>query len=126
MIPGNLRIIRKLRDTGSQYNPHVMLGPTIQKEIRKKLDVYTSVDPTVKTFMKILSRSWFQRIWVVQEVAASRDVWIRCGVHSISWHDFTVAIQFAKNIGLTRHHDEENLDRALQIEKTERISRIKF
>jgi len=36
----------------------------------------------------VLSREWFNRIWVVQEVVVSRSLAIQCGGRRISWDDF--------------------------------------
>lgn len=36
----------------------------------------------------VLSRPWFRRIWVVQEVTVSRTVVVRCGSRSVSWDSF--------------------------------------
>jgi hypothetical protein len=36
----------------------------------------------------ILSRPWFQRVWVLQEVVVSTAVFIQCGRSKIAWDDF--------------------------------------
>ncbi|CAM1503622.1 Fc.00g012130.m01.CDS01 [Cosmosporella sp. VM-42] len=36
----------------------------------------------------VLSREWFSRVWVFQEVVVSKDVSIQCGPRRISWDDF--------------------------------------
>ncbi|CAK7246297.1 MAG: hypothetical protein STHCBS139747_007924 [Sporothrix thermara] len=39
----------------------------------------------------VLTRPWFKRVWVIQEISASRDAWVFCGSDYISWErvDFT-------------------------------------
>ena len=36
---------------------------------------------------KLLGRSWFQRIWIMQEVVLSHQITIMCGAKCISWDD---------------------------------------
>lgn len=40
------------------------------------------------TGVKILTRQWFKRIWVLQELVQSRDPWVQCGAICIRWIDF--------------------------------------
>jgi hypothetical protein len=44
--------------------------------------LYNEFSPSVKSLLK---RSWWRRIWVVQEFASARDVRILCGDVRISW-----------------------------------------
>lgn len=39
---------------------------------------------------KFLARPWFQRVWVVQEVALSSEVDVLCGHKCVSWSDISV------------------------------------
>ncbi|KAF2443831.1 hypothetical protein P171DRAFT_522314 [Karstenula rhodostoma CBS 690.94] len=36
----------------------------------------------------VLTRPWFRRVWVVQEIAVSTNITMQSGQHSISWDDF--------------------------------------
>ncbi|KAF6814485.1 ankyrin and het domain-containing protein [Colletotrichum sojae] len=36
----------------------------------------------------LLSRPWFKRVWVFQELVLSRDPWVQCGRARIRWNDF--------------------------------------
>ncbi|KAF2731829.1 hypothetical protein EJ04DRAFT_394066, partial [Polyplosphaeria fusca] len=53
------------------------------------------LDQTVKVnhLGEVAARSWFQRRWVLQEVAASRAASVQCGNHSVNWVDFADAVQ---------------------------------
>jgi Heterokaryon incompatibility protein (HET) len=46
--------------------------------------------PTLSNILKtdILLRSWFTRIWVLQEFIFSRDPWVQCGKFRLQWNDF--------------------------------------
>jgi WD repeat-containing protein 55 len=39
---------------------------------------------------KLLSRSWFYRVWVIQEVALSTYVQLQCGRRTVSWQEMKV------------------------------------
>ncbi|EPE35036.1 hypothetical protein GLAREA_10731 [Glarea lozoyensis ATCC 20868] len=39
----------------------------------------------VAGFQDILQRPWFSRVWILQELAFSRDPWVHCGKQSIHW-----------------------------------------
>lgn len=36
-------------------------------------------------YESLLSRPWFSRVWIYQELVLSRDPWIQCGQHKIRW-----------------------------------------
>lgn len=38
-----------------------------------------------KAIWKLLSRPWFERLWVIQEVALSQRPWVACGNKTIKW-----------------------------------------
>lgn len=42
----------------------------------------------------ILSRTWFQRIWVVQEAAVAKEVVMHCGFHRLSWTNSVEQVLF--------------------------------
>ncbi|KAK0648409.1 heterokaryon incompatibility protein-domain-containing protein, partial [Cercophora newfieldiana] len=44
-------------------------------------------EPLWTAFAKLLARSWFERVWVYQEIAVSANVDLRCGPFSIVWDD---------------------------------------
>lgn len=41
---------------------------------------------------RLLSRSWFERVWVIQEVAVARQATLFCGNQDISWHSLVKAV----------------------------------
>ncbi|KAH7317303.1 heterokaryon incompatibility protein-domain-containing protein [Rhexocercosporidium sp. MPI-PUGE-AT-0058] len=46
-----------------------------------------------KAFDILLCRSWFGRLWILQEVAVARDVLIMCGHIQLPWEDFGRALE---------------------------------
>jgi hypothetical protein len=39
---------------------------------------------------KIFSRSWFGRLWVIQEAVLSRNLYVKCGKSVVGWDDFSL------------------------------------
>jgi hypothetical protein len=56
----------------------------MKEEIKLK-----QVEPSIKF---LLSRGWFRRTWVIQEVAVSRQATIQCGNRSLPWETFASII----------------------------------
>ena len=66
-------------------------GPTQ----RGRLDT-VAIDYDFNGMDELYSNPWFQRLWVVQEVALAREIHVYCGKHDIPWRNFVTAatIQF--------------------------------
>ncbi|KAL8325257.1 hypothetical protein RB597_008493 [Gaeumannomyces tritici] len=45
-------------------------------------------EPTQQAILTLLERPWFQRIWVLQEVAAARYILIKCGFSAVDGYTF--------------------------------------
>lgn len=52
---------------------------------------YNSYEQERAGFEELLSRSWFRRVWILQEVAKARSAQIVCGTKSVSARIFAVA-----------------------------------
>ncbi|CAF9922506.1 MAG: hypothetical protein ALECFALPRED_002107 [Alectoria fallacina] len=60
------------------------LFPTVD---RGSVVIYTSVDMTTwKALAHFFSRTWWERVWVVQEVVWATDVIVVCGTREMSWN----------------------------------------
>ncbi|EHK96636.1 hypothetical protein M7I_7615 [Glarea lozoyensis 74030] len=44
-----------------------------------------------KAFDDLFSQEYWKRVWIIQEIVASKDVLVRCGQKSISWSDMEKA-----------------------------------
>ncbi|KLU85042.1 hypothetical protein MAPG_04074 [Magnaporthiopsis poae ATCC 64411] len=53
-------------------------------------------EPSQQAILTLLERPWFQRIWVLQEVAAARYVLIKCGSSAIDGHTFCSGLDESK------------------------------
>jgi hypothetical protein len=45
-------------------------------------------------FMSLMRREWFNRRWVVQELALAKRAFLTCGDSAVDWNDFVVATEF--------------------------------
>ncbi|KAI0097183.1 heterokaryon incompatibility protein-domain-containing protein [Nemania sp. FL0031] len=81
----------------------VWLGPGVDggdqalEDIRRTADD-TSTEPVAgsstsqQTILALLRRPWFERIWVLQEVAAAQSILIKCGSVAINGYAFSVGL----------------------------------
>jgi hypothetical protein len=63
------------------------------------------IQPYHRVMAEILTNSWFQRVWTVQEVAFARECLIMYGNATIKWFDFAAALLDARTF-FVHHHDE--------------------
>ncbi|KAK3493505.1 heterokaryon incompatibility protein-domain-containing protein [Neurospora crassa] len=68
------------------------------EEIRLAADVerYTRRPDNYAGILALLQRSWFQRIWVLQEVAAARHILIKCGSAEVDGYAFCLGLNALK------------------------------
>ncbi|RDW77156.1 hypothetical protein BP6252_05209 [Coleophoma cylindrospora] len=65
-----------------------------------------------ETVAKLLRRDWFQRIWVLQEVAAARRVEILCGRSKIDGYAFCLAMDSLRE-SFKAHNELQTLQNAI-------------
>ncbi|KAF2162815.1 hypothetical protein M409DRAFT_68812 [Zasmidium cellare ATCC 36951] len=51
-------------------------------------------------FIMLLTRPWFRRLWVIQEVVCARDIVVTCGTATSFWDDFVKLVHVVE----ARHH----------------------
>ena len=56
----------------------------------EQLSLPASDSPKWLDLGRLMSRPWFQRIWIMQEVVLSYQIVIMCGAKSISWDDLSL------------------------------------
>jgi hypothetical protein len=57
--------------------------------------------PEWAALLNLMQRHWFNRRWIVQEIALARRATIFCGDQSVSWQDFASAVA----LFISRHQD---------------------
>jgi hypothetical protein len=61
-----------------------------------KNDSPSLTDQNLEGIERLLERSWFRRIWIVQEVVVSSKIFLVCGRSEISWDDFFEALEICE------------------------------
>jgi hypothetical protein len=54
------------------------------------------MEQNLESIERLLERSWFRRIWIVQEVVVSSKIFLVCGRSEISWDDFFEALEICE------------------------------
>ena len=60
-----------------------------------------------QSLLLLMQRPWFFRRWVVQEIALAKDAMIYCGPDTISWKDFSVAVELFVEVETATHRLSE-------------------
>jgi hypothetical protein len=76
--------------------PSVAYGTSVQ--LWEKADESFFFRNGMLMIHKLLSLAWFTRVWIIQEIVMNMDAMLICGTSEITWHRFTVAIEFLRNL----------------------------
>ncbi|CAD6450284.1 792c6830-6a34-4fce-850e-daaa5295d776-CDS [Sclerotinia trifoliorum] len=76
----------------SDQQPTSSLGLELAKLAIGELETTSDNGINQMAVLALLQRPWFQRIWVLQEVAAARNILIRCGSVEIDGHAFCLGL----------------------------------
>ena len=60
-----------------------------------------------RALLNVMKRTWFSRRWVVQEIALAQQATIYCGDDTISWTDFSDAVQLFVEVETATHRLSE-------------------
>jgi hypothetical protein len=61
----------------------------------------TDQDKELSAFVYLLQQPWFERVWVIQEVAVSKSTIVVQGRFETSWKDFAAAVYLLSELRLT-------------------------
>ena len=45
-----------------------------------------------EAYLHTFNRSYWRRVWIIQEIVASRKVWVQCGSHCVLWETLIAAV----------------------------------
>ncbi len=91
---------------------------------QKTYDLPYILDPAYPALAALLDRAWFSRVWIVQELAVSRDAVVICGTWKCSWDDFVEAVGYAVALLVPASWDNTTrFERVVQIEAARRTVR---
>lgn len=81
-----------------QFSTEEIIDPTELE--RRNLPNLDSDD--WKALWKLLSRPWFERLWIIQEVTLSPEKWVVCGNSVITWESLSVACLQLVDTGISQ------------------------
>jgi hypothetical protein len=76
------------RAENPSWDPQAAISNFVEKAGSHKTYVG---DPRLEALIGLISRPYFERCWIVQEVVVSRNPWVVCGDLAIHWSAFVVA-----------------------------------
>jgi hypothetical protein len=88
--------------------------PNLQQYLKSsasllRLDSQTS--PGIGHFYDLLSRKYWRRMWIVQEVSVATDLWIVCGSSSVNWDTLCRVIDLYEELERKKpYNDNAKLD----------------
>ncbi|KAK1996947.1 HET domain-containing protein [Colletotrichum falcatum] len=74
-----------------------------------------------ETRRSLLAKSWFRRVWVLQELVLSKDPWVQCGDKRIRWNDFCC---YFLGVGATDSRALDDGNAALRVLSDMNFSRV--
>ena len=81
----------------------------ILRSVGSSSTIYTAalvVSERGKALRKLLGRSWFRRIWVVQELICARKATITCGNHTMDWEIFLELAGIIKQVDQVQQFED--------------------
>lgn len=74
-------------------------SPNRKKEIKDKLRNPESLKP-LTAVVSLFKRVYWDRVWVIQEIASAKQLVVHCGPDSISWHEMSTVSPIFKDHNL--------------------------
>jgi hypothetical protein len=84
--------------TTSMSRQRMVMQILQNRSINKGKTIDPPTGDEITALHKFFERPWFRRIWIVQEVALSRDILIQCGPRTIDWWVFELGYQIANKL----------------------------
>jgi hypothetical protein len=118
MMPQLLQAVQAAKDKGLKLRPEGLVVHDFSPEnlddlnprrFAKNLEMLGLPHPVVceqayKAFGEILKRPWFERVWILQEVAVSKSAKVMYGDKSVPWDDFANAVSACGALGVVPTH----------------------
>jgi hypothetical protein len=107
LVPRLLRA-KEAQSAQSDERRYYQLGP----EGWQDYGLPDILDPAYPALAALLERAWFTRVWIIQELAVSRQAVVLCGEYQCSWDDFIEAVDHAyKLVVPARWDDTKRIER---------------
>jgi hypothetical protein len=113
LIPKLLRA-KEIQAANNSTRQFIEMGTQDKKDLGLPLNM-NSAYPALGALLK---RTWFTRMWIIQEVAVSREAILVCGNQDCTWADFTAAMDYAGKLLIPpMWNNTANVLRIFQIEQ---------
>jgi len=89
----NAKDAQKAQD---DQRPWLVLSEAERKGYGLPRLIESVTDPAYIAFANLLERAWFTRVWIIQELAVSRDAIVIEDFHQCSWTNFITAVDYAE------------------------------
>jgi hypothetical protein len=73
----------------------------ITNEVLQSYGLPVETHPLWRGIGEIFARNWFQRLWIVQEVALANHIVVFCGSKSTGWHELSSLADHIGRVGIT-------------------------
>jgi len=99
---GGLGVIRSLlnakdaQKAQDDQQPWLVLSEAERKGYGLPSLIGSVTDPAYIAFANLLERAWFTRVWIIQELAVSRDAIVIEDSYQCSWTNFITAVDYAE------------------------------
>lgn len=89
--------------TGEEINEDVDTGHETSSAVAdqiasRSVGLIKLIQPYVNLFDRMLSRPWFRRRWILQEVVLAQNITVRCGSDTLSWFWFEKGLEVYQRI----------------------------
>jgi hypothetical protein len=101
-----------------KLNPESSPGANISNFEEQKGTHETFVgDPRLEALVRLVERPYFERSWIVQEVAVSRNPWVMCGDRAVHWYVFMCAFIYliSTNLWLFDFYSDRGLGQVMML-----------
>jgi hypothetical protein len=73
----------------------------VTAQLLASLNLPEPASPKWRALDELYWRSWFTRVWIIQEIALSKEALVMCGGHSCPWSHLQIAAEYIVNHSLT-------------------------
>jgi hypothetical protein len=69
-------------------------------EVTSTASSHAAIDKNYGSVLNLLKRSWWRRVWVVQEIVLAKKALVVCGTKEMEWETFSLAIEKGISLGI--------------------------
>ena len=96
--PDGIRVLKQFPTLSSEGWPLDFETTPYIEELLRKMGLPEIESPVWKSVIDLYRRTWFTRIWVIQELSVARSAVVYCGQQSCPWSCFSLAVRCVDRI----------------------------